>query len=563
MRLAAIAAVALLAVAAGAVAGAFLVNGQRGGSGLGAGAAYVPADSAFYVETLVIPSEGQDAALREFLGHFPAIEGLDLGRPLSDQLVEHLDEMLAAEGATLTWSADIAPWFDGHAAAALMSLDLADAMASPSIPSTVVMLGVTDRAAADAAIDRIVAETGAVPTETDHAGTTIHVLGGDEPGAWALTDDQLIFGSDEAAVATALDAHANSSSSLAENADAARLAAALPSDWLVFVSYDLTGFVAAALEAAPEVGDGSAADAMRDLLEHQPLRGAMALSAGGDSLNLDATSEAPTGPFAVENADRGLADEVPGDALYYGEASNIGSSISGVIGPMKASMSEVPEVADQLAQIEAALGADLEELVTWIGDGAAVAGMNGAEPYAGAVLVPDDMDAAERRLDQLAAFAALGAGEGAIGVTLEEGQVGDATVTTLCWRDPEAVDLELPIAPEICLQWTVTSDRVVLGVGEGFVERVLTLDAGGSLAAQARFSGAVAEMGGAVNAGMAWLDLAGTLDAVESQLGSLGDEIVGTGFDEMLAWLEPLDQIVSVSRLDGDVLVQRGALFVR
>ena len=44
---------------------------------------------------------------------------------------------------------------------------------------------------------------------------------------------------------------------------------------------------------------------------------------------MDAASEPPTGPFAVANADRGLAAEVPGDALYYSEAGNLGAALGG------------------------------------------------------------------------------------------------------------------------------------------------------------------------------------------------------------------------------------------
>ena len=101
LRLATIGAVAALAVAAGAVAGAFLMNGEQAGLGSGL---HVPGDAPFYVEVRVVPSDAQDAALRDFLGHFPPIEGIDLGQPLSEQMVEHLDEMLAADGVTLSWS---------------------------------------------------------------------------------------------------------------------------------------------------------------------------------------------------------------------------------------------------------------------------------------------------------------------------------------------------------------------------------------------------------------------------------------------------------------------------
>ena len=103
---------------------------------------------------------------------------------------------------------------------------------------------------------------------------------------------------------------------------------------------------------------------------------------------------------------------------------------------------------------------------------------------------------------------------------------------------------------------------MLIGVGETFVGRALALDSGSSLAAQARFSSAVAEMGGSTNAGMTWVDLAGAMAAVEAQLGTI-DEMFGTpDVSEAMAWLDPLDQVISVSRLDGDLLVQRAAIIV-
>ena len=136
-------------------------------------------------------------------------------------------------------------------------------------------------------------------------------------------------------------------------------------------------------------------------------------------------------------------------------------------------------------------------------------------------------------------------------------------VTTLCWRDPDAIDLELPIAQEICVEWALTDDRVLVGLGEGFVTRVLGLDAGDSLAAQGRFSSAVASMGAASNAGMAWVDLDGLTSALTDLVGSTPEaEMFASPLAEVTAWLDPLDAIVSVSRLEGDQLVQRAALIV-
>jgi hypothetical protein len=559
-RLAVIGAVGALAIGMGIAAGSFLLSSR---TALGAGAAYVPASAPFYLELRVEPSAAQDASLRELLARFGPIEGLDPDRPLHAQLVEHLDQLLASEGVDLTWAGDVAPWFDGHLAVAVNDIPLElepipGEMMVPPVPPVVVLLGVTDAAAAEAAIGRITAAADAPAfTATEHGGVTVHVAAGDE-AAYALTSDQLIVGSGEAAVVAALDAHADAASTLARKDGMTELTGALPSDWLAFATYDVTDLVSRAFDEAAGV-DTATVDAFRALMEHQSLRGAMAVSAAGDRILLDAVSDLPTGPFAVENADRGLAAEVPGDVLYYSEAVNLGAALAGVIEPLKAALADTPEMADQVATAEAALGADLEELVSWIDDAAIAAGIDGDAPYAGLVVAPNDMEAAERRLSQLATFASLAGLDPSSGVTVSEEDVDGVAVTTLRWASADPPTEILGMPTDLVVEWAATDDRVFVGFGDTFVRRGLALAESDSLAAEPRYADAVDELGGSANAGVTWVDLAGAADAVGSLMGPMMPMDPG---EAALDWLGPLDRFVSVSRVNGDLIVQRAALLV-
>ena len=110
-----------------------------------------------------------------------------------------------------------------------------------------VLLGVTDATAAAGAIDRILAEAGPdAPTftESQHLGFTIRSSDGPDGGAYALADDQLVVASDADGVRAALDTHASGAGTLAEMAEITRLTDALPTDWLAFVSYDMTELMA-------------------------------------------------------------------------------------------------------------------------------------------------------------------------------------------------------------------------------------------------------------------------------------------------------------------------------
>jgi hypothetical protein len=224
-----------------------------------------------------------------------------------------------------------------------------------------------------------------------------------------------------------------------------------------------------------------------------------------------------------------------------------------------------PDAAEQLQMAEAALGAELPELVAWIDDGAMAAGLDASAPWAGIILVPSDVDAAERRLGQLATFATLAGLDPDAGVTVTESEIAGEEVTTIRWSGPD--DLEAfaePMAGGIVIEYTVTDDRAIIGIGDAFVREVLELDAADSLAADTRYAATIEELGGPSNAGVAWLDLAGTraaiMDAMASMMGMLDPE--GEFAASVEPWLLPLDRFASVTILDGDVLVQRAALFV-
>lgn len=554
--------VAILAVGIGVALGSFLLTTRT--TAVGGGASYVPASAPFYFEMRLEPSADQDGALRQLLGRFPPIEGVDLDQPLYAQLTEQLDEMLADEDVDVSWSADVAPWFDGHVGLAVMDIPL-DALADDPIPSMVVLVGVSDSPAAAVSIERLITESDGETTfsEQVHDGVTIRVAG--DEGAYALTDDQLLIAPSAADIIVALDAHDTGTTTLAEVGEITRLTDALPSDWLAFGVYDLTDLMATTI-AEGETQSPAMVEAFAALLEHQPLRGAMAFTAGGDRLAVDVATDLPTGPFAVTNEDRGLAAEVPADTLYYAEAGNLGLTLSAVIEPMKEAAASVPEGAEQVAMIEAALGADLEELVSWIDDGAVSIGFDGSQPYGGMVLVPNDMAAAERRLSQLISFASLAGLDPSSGVSTETSEIGSVSVTTIRWEDPNALppDPMLPIPTGVAVQIAVTDDRALIGLGETFVGRVLELDSGDGLASVARYSDAVTELGGATNTGLAWMDLTGIREAIETAFATEIESMDAAGFSmtEIRPWLMPLDRIVGISRLEGDLHLQRSVLLI-
>lgn len=562
--------VAVLAVGIGTAVGAFLLQGRV--SGAGEAATYVAADAPMYFELRLDPSADQDAALRELLGRFPPIEGLDLDRPLYDQLGEVIDEQLAGQDEVeLSWAADVEPWFDGSVAFAVTDIPLeamaqpSDPMEMPELPGMLAVIGVTDAAAARATIDRLTEEAAhdVELVESEHRGVAIFSHA--DEGAYAVTDDAILFAPDAAAIVAALDIHADPDAGLAATDQLEAAVDALPADWLAFSAFDFSGIMAAGFADAADGEDAAAVAAMQALIEHQPMRGAMAVTAQGDRMAIDGVSDAPTGPFAAENADRGLASEVPADALYYVESGNIGEALGAVLEAVKEAAGTDPEAAEQIDMAEAALGAELPELVAWIDDGAMAAGWDAASPWAGVILVPSDIDAADRRLGQLATFATLAGLDPSSGVSVTESEIAGEEVTTIRWSGPDDVEaFGEPLADGIVIEYTVTDDRAIIGIGDAFVRRVLELDEADSLAADARYAATIDELGGTSNAGVAWLDLAATREAVMAAMAPMMAFVDPDGefATSVEPWLLPLDRFASVTVLDGDVLVQRAALFV-
>jgi Protein of unknown function (DUF3352) len=569
--------VAALAVAIGATLGAFLLNG-RSNDIAAASARYVPADAPIYLEWHLEPSTTQDAALRELLGRFPAIEGIDLTQPLYPQLTGKIDEAIASHVAVrsgdVSWAEDVEPWFTGTVAFAMTSYppELLDPTFDPTgepmpetMPEMVVVFGSEDADAARAAIARLLGDAEVI--ESTHAGTTVYESGADVDGAWAITDDAVVVAPNAEGVRAALDLAAGGSGSV-DGVATAELLASLPADRLGFMLFDFGPILEASLEAA-EAEDPATAAAMRAMFEGQPTRGAAAIAASGDRLIFDSVAEAPTGELETENADRGLADHVPADALYYADGGNLGVALANFVTAMKASVPADDGTGGGVATAEAALGAELEELVRWIGDGAMVAGWDGTSPYAGLVLEPIDRDAAERRLDQLLSFARLAATDPSSGLSVDEGDVAGVRVTTLRWADPNAgaPDPMMPMpVPELAVtvQYAMTDEHVLIGIGDGFVARSLGLEPADALAAIPRFSETIAELGGTENAGMAWWDVTGTRVAVEGALQPMLPFIDPDGMYEATVqpWLVPFDRLALVARLEGDLVIQRGALFV-
>ncbi|MGH2456054.1 MAG: DUF3352 domain-containing protein [Candidatus Limnocylindria bacterium] len=567
-RVAVIGAVVLLAAAIGAVLGVMVVPAR--GAGLGPSAAYVPADTVIYLEARLDLPGAQRDNLRAILDRFPA---LDADLILSATLADTLDDLLAEGRLPLDYSGDVAPWFTGRVAMAVLDYPLnADPM-TMQLPSTLVMLGSRSQADADDLAGQLRQELeagGAAFTSSQHRGTTIWALDlepapfvplADLGFAYAVTPDQLLLATRSQAIATALDVQAGDGGSLEGRQEVRDLAARLPDQWTAVLTVDSAAMLAE-LQAELERSQPMLAQALAASMASVPDLMVGTVAFDGDAVLLDGASDLPGGPLTPANGLRSLAEQVPGDAVLFSDGGELGAGLEAMVTSLKATLAVGPAAAEQLEQldqVEAALGAELEEFVSWVGDGAIVAGWDGTQPYLGLVLGTDDPQAAARRLDQLRALARLAELDPGRTITVTTEDVGGTEVTSIR-IGMGALTGEFGPVDEVVLEYAVRDNGALVGVGDGFVRPSLALDPDDSLAASARFRSAVERFGAADNAGTFFVDLVALREGVVSALPA--EALLGYRAD-LEPNLEPFDFMAGVSRVEGDALVSRFGLVLR
>lgn len=556
-RYAIIGTVAVLAAGVGLVLGSVLMT--AGAAPLAPAAGYVPADAVMYLEARLDLPGAQRDNLRSLLERFPAA---DADAILTDALADTLDEALASGGGPIDYSTDVAPWFDGTVALALLDYPLNMDTASMRLPSMVGLFGVRDAAAATELTETLRAELAqgdATFTSSEHDGVTIWTLDLDDAVsgfgmpmagvgfAYAITDDQLLLANATGTIVEALDAR--SAASLGDSEEVRHLLDALPDERSGAAVMNSAAMMAE-LRSELEAAEPAMAELLEAYLAAVPPLSVGSLSFEDDAVVMDAAAGLPEGDLRPENSERRLAERLPGDTLLFADGSRLGPALEQMLVAVKASLAIGPmseQQLDELEQVETALGAELEEFVRWIGDGALAAGWDGKEPWFGALLEADDAEAAARRLNQLGALAQLAAGEGVTGITVSTESVGGVEVTS--------VDF---VAENLTFQYALDGELALLGVGDGFVDAALAQDAGASLAESDRFKVALDRFGGGSDSGSFFVDLAGVIDAVESFVGT--DD---PGYAEVRENLLPLDYFAGVTRVDGDRAVSRLGLVLR
>lgn len=564
-QLAVIGAVVALAAGIGVVLG-FTLVGDRTGA-LGGAASYLPADAVMYGEAHLDLSPAQATSLRAILRRFPAADA-DLV-PL-DAIADAVDQGLAATKANLTWATDIGPWFDGRVSFAVLDYPVASTGATNMpLPSVAAMLGVKDAAGAGAFSDKVrelASQKGVSLSSSQHAGVTIWTAEGDvqlaarSGFAYAVTADELLLANGRSTIESMLDAHAGTQN-LGTQQELQQLISHLPADRVGLFAIDTRQMVQE-LRSQVERTDPSVTALLDQYLANVPPFAVSSLSLQDDALAFDAATTLQGGDLAPANSRRDLASRVPSDTLLFADGGRVGTGLARFVTGIKAGIAAQPDGSQataQLEQVEAAMGGSLEDFVSWIGDGALAVGATNGTPWGGLVLEADDVAAATQRLGQLRGLIELGAQQSGEAVRVTTDTVGGVEVTTIraAMGSGPGVDVGMP---ETVVQYAMKDGTVLIGFGDQFVARSLGLAAGESLAASDRFKTALARFGGEDNAGVAFVDLAGVRQAVEQAAGQMLPPEYAA---QIKPNVEPLDYLMNVTRVEGNVVVTRGGLVLR
>jgi hypothetical protein len=546
-----VALVATALIVTAGVALALVVGGSRTQTALGP--TFMPAGSVAYVEARLDLPGDQRERLAQFLGRFP---GFADPSTFERKIDEVFDDLLGgASGNLVTWTRDIKPWFGGQISLGLTTLP--DPSATPDQPPAgVVAFSVSDRAALEGWLDQAgTLAPGVELSEVAYGGSTIVTAafgeGSGDRIAWVVTDELWIIGVREEDVRAAIDILAGRAPSLASNEAFATPFAKLPADRLGAFYMD-TAALSGLLGQVTEEQPGLAA-----ALDQLPRTILGSLRADQDRMVLEARivpgPETPTFPARAT----ALAERVPSTAELYFETRDVGKAIRTAIEQVVASdAAPVPE--EQLDQVEAFLGAPIEEFMDWVQDVAVVVDVEGEQVDVGLVATVTDEDLAVRRMERLATAARAGlALVGDLPIELVEEDHAGTTITTVQATSDVELPADLPIEPSV--SFAISGGQFLLGSGT-FVHDALDRQRPDSLAANPRFADGLTAAGGPTNAGVVYVDLEALRTAAEGYLSAEQRMMYERDVEPYLA---PLDRLFSVVVVDGQDTVSRTLLFVK
>ena len=529
------------------------------------GPTFLPATSLAYAEArLDFPGDQRDQ-LMAFLGHLP---GFADPAAFDTKLDETIDQLLGGGEAPISWSEDIKPWFSGQVMFGMpelpeLSTTITSKSATAAAASGINALGVTDRAALDAALAKLLGSMGDAVTSEEYGGTTVSTVANADGTLTALapTDDLLLFSNDAALVKGSLDVLSGSEPSLADDPGFQAAIAALPADRVGAFVLDIAQLKDALgplleeqLATQPEMA--ASAPQILALLEFLPptLTGYIRVDADHLTFRLDAPIADSAPAIAVRSTD--LASKMPADTIVYLESRDLGVAIKALVEQLKPLLAQQGN-DDALAQIEALLGTGLESYLDWVGDIAIGASVGASGPSVGLAATVSDETVGQKRVDSLVTLIRLiSVSRDPSPVEITQEDVNGVTITTITLTDASGMTQRLPVEAKVSV--AVGDGHLYIGLGD-FVTDALSRDPAESLAASPGYTKALDAVG-EENAGILYADVASTLSFATLLTGSDDREMFDSQFKP---YADALDFIVASLNQDETSTSASRMLFVK
>jgi hypothetical protein len=535
-----------------AVAGVFVFFGSRQAAAPSLVAQYVPANPTAYIEVrLDLPGDQRDR-LSSFMSRFP---GFADPAAFQQKIDETLASTFRSSGTGIDWEADVKPWFGGMIGVYMTSLDAAsrEDLAGGLVFSVKDSALVRDLVAARAG--------GTAASQEEYKGATIWVdmptPDGEHLSA-GVTGDALVVSPKLDDVKAALDAHAGDTQGLADDSYFTGQLSELSADHLGLFYYDYGSLVEAMPTPMP-IPSGMPGvmlpECMGELTSAADIRLVGEIRAEDDHMSLRARAEAPRveGFPQFENKTSTLPATMPASTVAYLEYRGIGQTIKYYITKFMECLPAEQGGQFDPRQIRQMLGTDPEDYLDFLDDVAVGVTLNDGKFGGGVVATVNDENVARARVERLLSALRLAAGmSGSGGITIEEQQHGDATITVINLGDEIGQGEDVPP-----VSVTVARGRLYVGLGD-FVTNSLDQAEADSLAAAPRLQAAL-NAAGHENAALAYVDIAALRGAVEAMAPNADRTKYET---EIKPFVEPLKQFVLVGRNDDGIYESNMFLYV-
>lgn len=439
-----------------------------------------PADTAVYLHVYLQPSVGQQMNLFGLIGR---LRGFGDAAALEGKIDEVAQRLLGQAG--VDYLDDVRPWLGAQVAVAIAPGE------SGGAPQLLLLAAVKDRAAAQAAVPRLVASGGATFASETYRGQATLIS---PEISYALLGDLLLVASTPQRLHAALDADSDRSPSLADSSPFRIAMSEVAADHLASAYLDLPRTLGIA--AGGHMGGYATA--------------ALALTADADGLHLDgsvpfdaeaATDEARAA-HALGSRSSTLAGWMPRTTSAEGVVFGLAQSLADLEATIAddAALAPATDALNQLRAIAAlGLGVNVDRDLLPLLDGEAAIALDHVGPQGphGQVLLrPSDSALGDAALDRIRT------------ALVDRG----STVTTTQVAGSAMTAITVPLIGRIA--YAVVDDVVVLGLDPADVAAAIEAHAAGeTLAADERYTSPF-ELVGARAGNEIWTDLPSLTDAM-------------------------------------------------